>query len=451
MTTPRPDDVDDLRDRAVATLQALVRIRTVSHADPAQRDEAPFVAFADELRRRLPLLHQHLELTTLPGHALLFRWRGRSSDRPVVLMAHVDVVPVAEDAPWQHPAWDATVVDGHVWGRGTLDDKGPLVCVVEAVERLLARGFVPAQDVWLSFGTTEEVSGETAGLAVDELERRGVEPWFVVDEGGAVAHDAFPGIAPPLGVVGVTEKGTTTLELRVDGRGGHASTPSRMDAVARLARAVVRLDRSPLPASVPAPTIELFRRIAPHAPPPLRPLLANAARLRPVVARALVAAGPETAAMARTTVAVTTLSGSPAHNVLASTARAGVNVRVMLGDTVAGVVEHLRRAIGDDQVQVSVVDPGEASPLSPVDDDAFRLLERTIGAQFPEAVVTPYVMMAATDSRFFTRICPRVYRWSPLRMTKAQRQSIHSYDEHVGVDDLADGVLWYERLIEALT
>jgi carboxypeptidase PM20D1 len=436
--------------RAVGKLQALVRIPTVSHVDPAQRDPEPFIAFQEELARQFPLLHEHLELVEIPGHALLFRWAGASQERPVVLMAHIDVVPVDEDAPWQHPAFDAVIVDGNLWGRGTLDDKGCLVGIAEAVERLLEQGFTPRQDIWLSFGSTEEVSGETAELAVAELTRRGVTPWFVLDEGGAVAAEAFPGIKPPLAVIGVTEKGTTTLELRVDGRGGHASTPVRMDATARLARAILRLDRSPFPASIPPPTLELFRRIAPHAPLPLRPLLANAARLKPALTRALIAAGAEPAAMTRTTLAVTTLSGSPAHNVIASTARAGVNIRVMLGDTVAGVVAHVTKAIHDQKVAVRVVESGEPSPLSPVDDDAFRLLESTITESFPDAVPTPYVMMAATDSRFFTGICPRVYRYAPFRMTKAQRQSIHSYDEHIGIDDFADGLLWYQRLIERI-
>jgi carboxypeptidase PM20D1 len=447
----RPVDFVDIRDRAVAKLQALVRIPTVSHVDPEQRDGAPFVAFAEELERQFPLLHEHLELIRLPGHALLFRWPGASAERPVVLMAHIDVVPVDDGAPWQHPAFEARIVDGQLWGRGTLDDKGCLVGIAEAVERLLEQGFRPVQDVWLSFGSTEEVSGETAELAVEALRSRGVEPWFVLDEGGAVAAQAIPGIKPPLAVVGVSEKGTTTLELRVDGRGGHASTPVRMDATARLARAVVRLDASPFPARIPEPTLEMFRRIAPHAPLPLRALIGNAARLRPALTRALIAAGPEPAALTRTTVAVTTLSGSPAHNVLASTARAGVNVRVMVGDTVASVVAHVTKAIHDKRVMVRVVEAGEASPVSPVDDDAFRLLESTIAEAFPDAVPTPYVMMAATDSRFFTAICPRVYRFAPFRMTKAQRQAIHSYDEHIGIDDLADGMLWYQRVIERIT
>ena len=446
----RPADFAELRDRTVAKLQPLVRIPTVSHIDPGQRDEAPFVAFTEELARQFPLLHEHLELTPIPGHALLFRWPGASAERPVVLMAHIDVVPVDEAAPWQHPAFEARVVDGQLWDRGTLDDKGCLVGIAEAVERLLERGFRPAQDIWLSFGSTEEISGDTARLAVAELRSRGVEPWFVLDEGGAVAADAFPWITPPLAVVGVSEKGTTTLELRVDGRGGHASTPVRMDATARLARAIVRLDASPFPASIPEPTLEMLRRIAPHAPLPLRALFGHATRLRPALTRVLVAAGPEPAALTRTTVAVTTLSGSPAHNVIASTARAGVNVRVLVGDTVASVVAHVTKAIHDKRVTISVVEAGEASPVSPVDDDAFRLLESTIAEVFPDAVPTPYVMMAATDSRFFTAICPRVYRFAPFRMTKAQRQAIHSYDEHIGIDDLGDGMLWYQRLIERI-
>ncbi|GAW51653.1 MULTISPECIES: M20 family peptidase [unclassified Nocardioides] len=437
-------------DRAVAKLQALVRIATVSHRDPALVDTAAFDEFLAELARQFPVLHDRLELTRVDTHGLLFRWAGASHERPVVLMAHLDVVPTDDGAPWQHPPYGAEIHDGAVWGRGTLDDKGPLVAICEATEALLERGFTPAQDVWLSFGCNEEVSGPAARLAVEELTRRGVQPWFVVDEGGAIAAEAFPGVAAPIGVVGVTEKGVTSLELRVEGRGGHASTPVRMGPTARLARAITRLDRSPMPSSVPAPTVELLRRMAPHASWALRPLMANADRLRPVLTKALVVAGPESAAMTRTTFAVTTLSGSPALNVIASTARAGVNIRIMVGDTVAEVLAHVRKVVADDQVEIDVIEQHEPSPVSPVDDEAFRLIESTISEVFPDAVPAPYVMMAATDSRFFTSICDRVYRFAPFRMTKAQRESIHSYDEHLGVAAFVDGVHWYRRLIERI-
>lgn len=441
------------RQRAVDALRALVRIPTVSHPDGLGQNPATFEALLVELRMRFPRLHE-LEVTRVHTHGLLVHWPGASAARPVVLMAHLDVVPVEDADRWTHPPFEGAVVDGAVWGRGTLDDKGCVVAICCAVEELLEAGHVPAQDVWLSFGCDEEVFGEAAPAAVRLLRERGVRPWFVLDEGGAVAGGAFPGVESPVAVVGVTEKGVTSVLLRAEGRGGHASTPAANGPTARIARAITALERSPMPASVPAPTIELLRRLAPHARPPLGPVLAAATRVPPVLTRVLLAAGPETAAMTRTTFAVTTLTGSPAINVIAGAATAGVNIRVMLGDTVEDVLSHVRRAVGGD-VEVEVLERGAASPMSPWStgegtDEAFALLEDTIREVFPDAVPAPYVMMAATDARHFTAICDRVYRFAPFRMSRAQREAIHSHDEHLGVDDLVDGVRWFRRLVEEL-
>jgi carboxypeptidase PM20D1 len=437
-------------DEVVERLRDLVRIPTVSHTDPTEVDAGAFEKFRLELAEAFPLLHQHLAVHRVLEHSLLLHWEGRSALDPVVLMAHIDVVPVEESAPWQHPAFSAELHDGSVWGRGTLDDKGSLVGICAAVERLLADRFVPSRDVWLSFGATEEVSGPDAAASVEELRSRDVTPWFVLDEGGAVAHDAFPGIKPPLGVVGVCEKGSATIELRAEGRGGHSSTPAANGPTARIARAVVRLEKRPFPASLPQPTIEMFQRIAPHAPAPLRQLLTRAHALRPVLKRVIPAAGPEAAALVRTTMAVTTLRGSPAHNVIASSATAAVNLRLQIGDTVAAATEHVRRAIDDDSIELTLLDADEPSPVSPTDEPAFELIAATIAEQFDDAVPTPYVMLGATDARRFTAICPRVYRFTPFRMSKAQRESIHSYDEHIGVEDFLAGVRWYRRLIESI-
>jgi carboxypeptidase PM20D1 len=438
-----------MTDRAVAKLQALVRIPTVSDRDWSRVDTDAFDRLLAELRTQFPLLHERLELTRVGSHGLLFHWPGASSDRPVVLMAHLDVVPVDESAPWQHPAFSAAIVDGAIWGRGTLDDKGCVAAICEAVERLLEDDHRPAQDVWLSFGCDEEVSGTAAEAAVDELVRRAVRPWLVLDEGGAVAHDAFPGVKRAVAAIGVAEKGTTSVELRVEGRGGHASTPARNGPTARLARAILKIDRSPMPARLTDTTVDLMRTLAPHVPGPLRPVLGRADRIKPLLTRALIAAGPEAAAMARTTFAITTLDGSPALNVIASSAVAGVNIRVMPGDTVAGALAHLRRVIDDDDVEIRVVERGEASPVSPV-GEAFDLVTSTVAELFPDAVPAAYVMAGATDSRHFTRICDHVYRFAPFEMTAAQRQAVHSYDEHLGVDAFLAGIDWYRRLIERL-
>lgn len=438
-------------DLAVEKLRRLVRIRTVADPDPERTDPEPFAQLRTAFDESFPLLVGALEEVPLLGHAMLWRWPGTNPDAdPVVLMAHQDVVPVQPEDPWTHPAWEAEIVGGSIWGRGTLDDKGCLVAIAEAVERLLASGFSPARDVWLSFGSDEEVMGTTARAAVAHLRGTGVRPWFVLDEGGAVATEAFPGVSAPLAVIGTTEKGSATFRLTVTGRGGHASTPRRREPAARLARAIVRVDDHPFPSRIPAPTRELFDRIAPHGPAPLRPLLARASRAGSALAAVLRMAGPETAAMSRTTAVTTTLHGAPAHNVIPASATAHINVRILVGDTLAGVEQHLRSAIRDAKVDVELVAGDEPSPVSPVDDDAFALLERTIGVSFPDAVPTPYVMMAATDARHFCAITSRVYRFAPFRMSKAQRQAIHSYDEHIGIDDFLAGIEWYRRLIEEL-
>ena len=440
-------------ERVVSALQALVRVPTVSDRDPARIDTDAFDRLLAELASQFPLQHERLELTRVGSHGLLFRWAGASDAKPVVLMAHLDVVPVDGEAPWQHDPFGGEIHDSEVgpaiWGRGTLDDKGCVAAICEAVETLLEAGHTPAQDVWLSFGCDEEVSGTAAPEAVAVLRERRVRPWLVLDEGGAVAAGALPGLKFPLGVIGVTEKGTTSLELVAEGRGGHASTPARNGPTARIARAIMRLEKAPFPASVPEPTRELLRRIAPRTQFPLRQILTHVNRFDRLVTRMFSTSGPEARAMTRTTVAATTLSGSPALNVVASTARAGLNVRIMPGQTVDEVVRLIKVIIRDKRVRVEVVEAGEPSPISPM-GDAFELLEQCIGEVFPDALATPYVMMAATDSRHFTAISEHVYRFAPFRMTKAQRQAIHSYDEHLGVADLVDGARWYQLLIERL-
>jgi len=434
-------------DPAVAKLQALVRIPTVSRRPPQEPDRDAFERFLAELGRQFPLVHERLEVTRVGGHGLLMRWAGAGDRRPVVLMAHLDVVP-AEQAGWTLPPFGGDIADGAIWGRGTLDDKGSLVAICEAVERLLEQGFTPARDVWLSFGCDEEVTGASARAAVATLRERGVRPWFVLDEGGAIAHEAFPGFTAPLGVVGVSEKGSTTLELVATGTGGHSSVPVRGGPTARLASAITRLDRASMAARLPEPTLELFTRLAPHAPAPLRAVLGRARSLTPALIRILPRLGAEAAALTRTTFAVTTLKGSEAHNVLADTARAGVNARIMPGDTVASVTDFVRRTVGSG-VEVHVVDASEPSPVSPT-DEAFELVEAAIGEVFPDAIPTPYVVMAATDARFFTTICDRVYRFTPFRMSRDQRVAIHGADEHLMLSDLLDGVRWYELLLRRL-
>src|SRR5579875_2915557 len=430
---------------AVAALRAAVRRRTVAGDG---KDDAEFEGLHAELRGHFPRLFAACEQVALPDHALLLRWPGAASDRPIVLMAHQDVVPVNPRDEWTHPAYGGEVVAGVIWGRGTLDCKGSLVAICTAVEELLAADLRPAQDVWLSFGSDEEVQGTTAPAAVAALRERGVEPWLVLDEGGMAVSGAFPGVAEPLAVIGLAEKGVVDLELVARGQGGHASMPPAHSAPAALARAILALEKHPAPARLPEPTVEMLRRIAPHTGGPLGAIVGRAAALRRPLAQLFARLGPSTAAMTRTTYALTQLTGSPASNVLATTATAGLNVRVAIDETAEDAIERVRTLVGDD-IEVVVRNSYDPSPVAEL-GDAYALLERITREVLPDVVPVPYVVLAATDARHFQRVWPNCYRFTPFRMSEAQRQSLHNVDEHLEVDSLLKGVRWYRALLQAL-
>ncbi|WP_062211082.1 M20/M25/M40 family metallo-hydrolase [Demequina oxidasica] len=441
-------------DTAAAHLSRLVRIATVTPAAREEFTEAEHQSFEDlhaALHDLYPRTFAAAARDNVGRAGLLLRLAGASAKRPVVLMAHQDVVPVPEDwagEGWEHPPFAGVIAQGRVHGRGTLDDKGALVCVLDAVESLLADGWAPARDLYLLFGADEESYGDSAIAATALLESRGIVPWLVLDEGGAVATGAFPGLAKEMAVVGATEKGLVTVVLTVDSGGGHASTPPRRSAPGILARALVAIEKNPFPAELNDVSLEMFEGVAPHLRGPLRTVLRRASSMRGVLAQMLPRLGSEMAAMVRTTTAITQLSGSPARNVLATSASATVNMRVAVGTTADAAVEQLRKTIGDKRVQLEVVESDEPSPVSPTgDDERFVAIGAAVAQSYPDAITVPYVMMAASDGRHLARISPAVYRFSPLRMDAEQRAAIHGPNENVEVSALGAGVQFYRALL----
>ena len=440
--TPRPG--------AESRLSRMIRIPTVS-AELAQRGQEPFETFVELLEELYPLVHEHLERERITEFGLLFRWPGRNAAAdPAVLMAHYDVVPVHPDDGWRFPAFEGRVEGGFVHGRGALDDKGPLLVVLEAVENLLAAGFTPARDVLLSFGGNEETFGAAARVISDTLHERGIRPWIVLDEGGAVTDAPLPFVTGTAAMVGVGEKGIATVRISARGEGGHASVPPDLTAVGRVARAVNRLSPGTFRARAPRAIPRMLGLFAPRSRGIGRPLYRLLAAWPWLNARVFAALGGEAAALVRTTIAPTRLSGGTANNVLPSEASATVNLRLALGETVEGAARRLRRRIGDEAVSVEVVEGNDASPESPSDGPQFALIADAIAASHPDAVAVPYVTMAATDSRYFHRYAPATYRFAPLMMNAEQRASIHGVDERVEVFELARGELFHRRLIEGL-
>ncbi|GAA3931749.1 M20/M25/M40 family metallo-hydrolase [Microbacterium soli] len=431
-------------------LSQMIRLPTVS-AELAQRGLEPFAAFERLLAELYPLVHEHLAIEKHTDLGLLFHWKGRdAASDPVVLMAHYDVVPVDETDPWTHPPFDGVIADGRVHGRGALDDKGPLIVVIEAVENLLADGFVPARDVYLSFGGNEETFGDAALAIADAFRERGITPWLVVDEGGAVVDAPLPFVPGSAAMIGVGEKGILSLRLSARGEGGHASTPPELTAVRRVARAVSRLDPSMFPARTPRAIGRMLAQLGSRTPGAAGLGLRLLSRMPWITARVLSRLGGEPAALVRTTVAATMQSGGTAANVIPSQAAATINLRLALGETIDATVLRVRDRIADPLVAIEVLDGSGPSPESATDGAPFALLEKALSVSHPGVPAVPYVMMAATDSRHFHRFAPAVYRFAPLEMTAAQRAAIHGVDEYVEIASLRRGERFHRALLEQL-
>ncbi|QNE37579.1 M20/M25/M40 family metallo-hydrolase [Leifsonia shinshuensis] len=414
-----------------------------------ETDWAAFDAFVVALPELYPRLHATLERER-HGHSLLYRWRGVGDGAPTVLMAHYDVVP-ATDEGWEHPPFGAELTGSGderlLWSRGTLDDKGALVAILEAVEALVAAGHTPAADVYLSFGHDEETVGSGAQAIVAALAARGVRPALVLDEGGAVVEGIFPGVAKPIAVVGVSEKGITSVRLTVEQNGGHASTPPKLTATVRLARAITRLNAKPFPAGLSETNLQMVETLGAHTTGPLRAVFTRARRLRPALVAVLGRVSDETRAMVRTTTAVTQLSGSLAANALPETASAVVNVRIAVGSSVEDTLAHIRRAIHDPQVRIEAIDANEPSPVSPTTGPEWEAVARGITEVHPDAVVTPYIMLGASDGRHFTAISDAVYRFTPFEMSGEERGTLHARNERIQVATWLRGIRFYEGVL----
>ncbi|MBN1091152.1 M20/M25/M40 family metallo-hydrolase [Blastococcus sp. TML/M2B] len=437
-------------DAAAGRLAELIRIPTVSYRDRAEVDEEAFARFRARLAELYPRTHAALEREQLGDGALLYRWRGTTDEPPLVLMAHYDVVPV-EGQDWTRDPFAGLIEDGVVHGRGAIDDKGYLVAILEAVEALVTEGFTPRRDVWLSFGNDEEVTGVGAQLAVAAFTERGIRPWAVLDEGGAVVTGMFPGVPGQVAVVGLAEKGRLDVELVTTDPGGHASSPTPGGAPARLAKAITALDEHPFPARMNDVVLGMVDAAGRYASGPLRAVFAHAGSLGPVLARVLAGAGREANALVRTTVAVTRLEGSKAGNVLATTAKAHLNIRIALGETVGTTVERLRRVIGDPTVELRVLPGGaDPSPVSVVGNDAYEAVAAAARAAYPDAVVAPYLMVQASDSRHFAEICDSVYRFMPFAVTREELAALHAADERISIAALHRGAGFVRHLLRSI-
>jgi carboxypeptidase PM20D1 len=431
-------------------LARAIRLRTVSHQDPALDDPTQATLLRALLRDSFPRVHQRLAPEVIGDGALLFTWPGSDASLPpLLLLAHQDVVPAENPQAWTVPPFEGRVAGGYVWGRGALDDKAQLVAQLQAVELLLERGFAPRRTVLLAYGHDEEVLGQRGAVQVAlTLKARGLKPALILDEGMPVSLGLVPGAERPVALVGVAEKGYLSLRLTAEGTGGHSSMPPAQTAVGVVAAAVARLEADPFPLRLTPALRRSFDWLGPELPFGQRLAVANLWLLAPVVA-SLFAATPAGAASVRTTLAATLFHGGDKDNVLPGRAEAWVNLRLLPGDTVASATARVQAVIADARVRLEpAAAPEEASPESSLEGPGLRAVETAIREVFPDAAVSIAILLGASDARHYQRVLGGdAYRFAPQRMGVGDPDRVHGTDERIAVDNLAECVRFYLRLI----
>ncbi len=451
--TPRPqppvsaEPVAFDREGAVEALAQLVRCKTVSNYDPALEDDAEFEKLISLLPALYPNVFKTCSFDRLPDRALLLRWPGKTEGNPAVMMAHYDVVPVNEEN-WEKPPFAGILEDGVLWGRGTLDTKATVNGVLYAANQLMAQGFQPEHDIYFAFSGGEEVNGEGAPNIVQYFVDHGLEPSIVVDEGGAVVEDVFPGVKKPCAVVGIAEKGMLNAQYRTLSAGGHASAPKPHTPVGVLAAACKKVEDHPFPMHLTGPASEMFDTLGRHSTLLYRIIFANLWCFGWVLDLLGRKSGGEMNALLRTTSAFTMMEGSSARNVIPPEARMVANMRLNPADSIASALEYLKKTVADPTVEITNLNGFEPSRVSRTDCDAWRRLCSCVQDTWPGVIVTPYLMVACSDARHWGRISNKVYRFCPMEMSNEDRATIHGNNERIRVKCIADCVEFYIRLMK---
>ncbi|MDD5371116.1 MAG: M20 family peptidase [Anaerolineaceae bacterium] len=456
----------DVDSRLMAEhLARLIRCETVASLDPEKLPKKAFRTLHKELELMYPRVHRLMDIEVVSDYSLLYTWHGADLDlKPILLMGHQDVVPADVEATggWEHPPFSGEIADGFVWGRGTLDDKFCLTGILEAAERLLQDGFKPARTIYLAFGHDEETGGRRGAACIAAmLAERQVEIELVLDEGGMLTSGILPGVEKTIALIGVAEKGDLLLELRAEAQAGHSSAPPQETAIGKLARAITRLSTHPMHARLDG-IYQMFAPLASELPLQWRFILANRWLFGGLLKRQFERAA-STNAMIRTTLVPTMLKGGIKENVIPGQASAAVDARLLPGDRLPEVFDHVRKVVGSDGIQIRSLYPEpaglggvpgttgvgawEASPVTDPQGTGFRMLAQTIREVYPESAVTPYVLSGATDSRYFTTLSSQVLRFAPVRFLAEDIQRVHGVNERLAVKACGDLVRFYRQFI----
>lgn len=444
-------ETEEVFDKTVTVerLRELIQYKTVSYRDESLEDNAEFDKLISALPRLYPNVFKVCEYNELPDRALLFRWKGKSEGDPAVLMAHYDVVPVNEEG-WEKPAFEGIIEDGVLWGRGALDTKVTFNGVLSAADHLISEGYTPENDIYFAFSGGEEINGNGAVNIVDYFEEKGLTPSLVVDEGGAVVENVFPGVKKPCGLIGIAEKGMMDVRYTAKSAGGHASAPKPNSPLVRLSKACIKIEKNPFKYHLTKPVRLLFDTLGRHSNFVFKIVFANFGLFKGLLDEFMCKkSGGEINALMRTTVAFTQSEGSSATNVIPPEASMVSNIRLNPEDTIDSALGYLKETVGDG-VEVEVIHGMNPSRISETDCEAYDKVASAVASTWKGCIVSPYLMVQCSDSRHWGRISDKVYRFSAMDLTSEERATIHGHNERIRIDCLNRAVEFYIRLMRSL-
>lgn len=427
-------------------LSRMIQVETVSVPDVPNTHK--FDEFHECLKKLFPLVFSKCEVKYIDS-SLLIKWKGKGTSEPILLMSHQDVVPA--EGEWTHPPFSGAIEDGRVWGRGTVDTKGSLMCIFQSVEELLEENYTPSGDVYIASSSTEEVAGSGAPKTAEYLKEQGVRLQFLMDEGGMIVDSPMPGVEGRFAMIGTLEKGTGNIVVSAYSSGGHASAPSKNTPIARLAAFINDIEKhNPNTIEFSDTVIEMFRRLGPHAKGVMGFAMKHSMALKPVLKKVLPAVSPKGAAMVRTTMAFTMCGGSEGRNVLPERAWVNINTRFIQHQGVEKTKEILEPYMKKYDL---VADYSKCKePQKPVDHNgkAFRLVEDTVKEIYPGVIPSPYVMTGGTDAYYYSSVTDNAIRFAPIYIDKQQLESIHAKNENMFSSSLPKAVEFYKTIIKKI-
>lgn len=462
-------------EQAIRRFVGGIRIPTISNEFYDQTNFKPFEEFMTYLADSYSDVYRVMHVDTINKYGLVFHWKGTDSKlNPILFLSHYDVVPVfgydptaaistdtvfqLNDRPlppidsyaekWDYPPFSGAVANGRIYGRGTLDMKCMLFSLMEGADNLIAEGFQPERDIWFAFGHDEEVSGRQGALKIaDYFKDKGLHFDAVYDEGGIIAApgSAMESIKVPLALVGVGEKGFVTLRLTVKGIGGHSSMPPSKGSLVYAAEIIEKLNKDQFPARIISPIANFFTNVGGSMGFFSRMAIANQWLLKPLLLKTM-EKSPASNALVRTTTAITMAKGSDAPNVLASDAEVTVNFRILPGDSVAGVIEHVKNICEGYDVSIEVISQREPSDISPENVRGFQIIKEELAKIYPATIVTSYITIGGTDSYKYQIVSNDIYRFLPICLNQYEQRTIHNENEYISLENFGK-IQWYFKEI----